>query len=177
MLCRWEAERVGLRKLGWVFIQWGGGDGERCPNFLQTFLENIDRRSCKNGSRELIPVYHNLYRKCRPSPSKVLLTLEYLEGVPSWATSSGRKEKLVRINIQKAPECLEGGNQVRPKSLPLQGMKAQSLQSLVVGRWRMSVTNLVANLWIRSRWLISATRFDKQAGVPYSRRGRTEGSY
>ncbi len=26
-----------------------------CPNFLQPFLENIDRRSCNDGSRELIP--------------------------------------------------------------------------------------------------------------------------
>ncbi len=30
-----------------------------CPNFLQPFLENIDRRSCNLGSRELIPVFHN----------------------------------------------------------------------------------------------------------------------
>ncbi len=54
-----------------------------CPNFLQPFLENIDRRSCNDGSRELIPKFHNPHRKCRPSPSAVARTLEYLEGVPS----------------------------------------------------------------------------------------------
>ncbi len=32
--------------------------------------------------------------------------------MPSYAASSGRKEKQVRINIQKALEYLEGGNEV-----------------------------------------------------------------
>ncbi len=54
-----------------------------CPNFLQPFLENIDRRSCDDGGRELIPIFHNPHRKCRPSPSAVARTLVYLEGVPS----------------------------------------------------------------------------------------------
>ncbi len=36
-----------------------------CPNFLQPFLEKIDRRSCKDGCRELIPVFHNPHRKFR----------------------------------------------------------------------------------------------------------------
>ncbi len=49
-----------------------------CPNFLQPFLEKIDGRSCNDGSRELIPVFHNPHR---PSPSAVARTLEYLEGV------------------------------------------------------------------------------------------------
>ncbi len=35
-----------------------------CPNVLQPFLESIDRRSCNDGSRELIPVIHNPHRKC-----------------------------------------------------------------------------------------------------------------
>ncbi len=30
-----------------------------CLNFIQPFLENIDRRSCNDGSRERIPVFHN----------------------------------------------------------------------------------------------------------------------
>ncbi len=41
----------------------------------------------------------------------------------------------------------------------------------------MPVTNLVANLGIRSTWLISATRFGEQAGIPYSRCGRTKAPY
>ncbi len=36
--------------------------------------------------------------------------------------------------IQKALEYLEGGNEVIPMSSPLQGMKAQSLQSLFIGQ-------------------------------------------
>ncbi len=65
--------------------------------------------------------------------AKVALTLEYQLGVSAWAASSGREKKQVRINIQEACEYLEGGNQVNPKSSPLQGMKAQPLQSLFVG--------------------------------------------
>ncbi len=38
------------------------------PSFLQSFCENIDRRSCNDGSRELIPVLHNPHQKRRPSP-------------------------------------------------------------------------------------------------------------
>ncbi len=67
-----------------------------CPKLLQPFLENNDRRSCNDGNREIIPVFHNTHRKCRPSPSAVARTLEYLEGI--------------RFNIQKTLEYLEGGN-------------------------------------------------------------------
>ncbi len=41
----------------------------------------------------------------------------------------------------------------------------------------MPVTNLVANLSILSRWLISATRFGEQAGIPYSRCDHTKAPY
>ncbi len=30
-----------------------------CPNFLQPFLENIDRRNCNDGGRELISITEN----------------------------------------------------------------------------------------------------------------------
>ncbi len=63
-----------------VSVQSMGGMGK---NFLQTFLENIDRRSSNDGSRELIPVFHNPHRKCRPPSSAVARTWEYLEEVPS----------------------------------------------------------------------------------------------
>ncbi len=77
VVCRWEGG-------GWVSIQSMGEMGKDfCPNFLQPFLENIDRRSCNDGSRELIPVFHNPHRKRRPSPSAVALILEYFEGLPS----------------------------------------------------------------------------------------------
>ncbi len=68
----------GGREKGGMSVQsmWEMGK-DFCPNFLQSFLENIDRRSCDDGSRELIPVFHNPRRKCRP-PSAVTQTLEYL---------------------------------------------------------------------------------------------------
>ncbi len=33
-----------------------------CLNFLQPFLENIDRRMCNEGSQGLIPVFHSPHR-------------------------------------------------------------------------------------------------------------------
>ncbi len=80
--------------IGWCAGGKGGGGGRSvqsmgemgkdfCSNFLQPFLENIDRRSCNDGSRELSPVFHNPHRKFRPSSSAVARILEYLEGVPS----------------------------------------------------------------------------------------------
>ncbi len=79
---------------GGVSVQPIGEKGKDfCPNFLQPFLENIDRRSCDDGSRELILVFHNPHQKSRPSPSAVARTLKYIEGVSSKAASSGRKEK------------------------------------------------------------------------------------
>ncbi len=41
----------------------------------------------------------------------------------------------------------------------------------------MPLTILVAYLSSRPKWLISAKRFGKQAGTPYSRCGRTKASY
>ncbi len=76
-------EGVGERGVG-VSVQAMGEIGKDfCPNFLQPFLENIDRRSCNGGSRELIPVFHNPHQKRQPPPSAATRTLEYLEGLPS----------------------------------------------------------------------------------------------
>ncbi len=46
------------------------------PKFLQPFRESIERRSCNDGSQELIPVFHNPHRNvvsklgvlCRRAP-------------------------------------------------------------------------------------------------------------
>ncbi len=92
----------------------------------------LGKTSVKTFS-SLIPISHNPRRKCRSSPSAVARTLKYLVEVLSWAASSRREEKQVRINFQKAREYLEGGNEVIPKLSPLQGMKAQPLQSLFAG--------------------------------------------
>ncbi len=66
---------------------------DACPNFRQPLLESFDRSGCNDGSRELIPIFHNSHRKGRPSPLGVARTLEYLEGVPSKAATSGREKK------------------------------------------------------------------------------------
>ncbi len=79
--CAGGMERVGNWEIN---VQSMGEMGKDfCPNYRQAFVENIVRRSCNDGSRELIPVFHNPHRKCRPSPSEAARTLEYLEGVPS----------------------------------------------------------------------------------------------
>ncbi len=92
--------------------------------FLQSLFEIFDRTNCDDGSRELIPIFHNPHRKGRSSASAVALTLEYLEGVPSKAAKIGREKKQVRINIQETLEYLECGNQVDPKASPLQSLFA-----------------------------------------------------
>ncbi len=62
--------------------EWGdecsvnGGDGERLLSKL--FRNNIDGRSCNNGSRQFIPVFQNPHRKCimvsvKDNPKFVLL--------------------------------------------------------------------------------------------------------
>ncbi len=58
VVCRWH----GVREKGiWeMSVQLMGEMGkEFCPYFLRPVLENIDRRSSNDGSRELIPVFHN----------------------------------------------------------------------------------------------------------------------
>ncbi len=61
VVCRWKGGGVGKWGVG-VSVQSMGEVGKGfCPNFLQPFFENIDRRSCNDGSRELIPVFHDLH--------------------------------------------------------------------------------------------------------------------
>ncbi len=55
-----------------------------CQNLLQPFLENIDGRSCNDGSLELIPVFYNSHWKSRPSPSAMALTIKYLVRHLKW---------------------------------------------------------------------------------------------
>ncbi len=68
--------------MGGVQVGRGGGVGENggmsvqsmwemgkdfCTNFLQSFLENIDRRSCNDGSWKLIPIFQYL----KPGPQSI----------------------------------------------------------------------------------------------------------
>ncbi len=70
------------------------------PHFLQPLPENVDRRSYNDGSRKLIPLFHDPHRKGRSSPPVVTPTLEYLLGLSSKAASSGREKKQTWIHIQ-----------------------------------------------------------------------------
>ncbi len=48
------------REKGGMSVQSMGEVGKDfCPNFLQSFLENIDRRSCDVGGWQLIPIFNN----------------------------------------------------------------------------------------------------------------------
>ncbi len=97
------------------------------PNFLHPLLDTFHKRSCNDGSRELIIIIHNPHRKGWPSPSAVVRTLEYLLVVPSKAALSGRMKKHVRSGVQETREHLECGHQVGPKSSPLLRMKTPTL--------------------------------------------------
>ncbi len=59
-----QLEGGGLRDWG-EMISVNGQDGERLNflNFLPPLFESFDRRSCSDGSRELIPIFHNHHRK------------------------------------------------------------------------------------------------------------------
>ncbi len=76
--------------------------------FVETlpFLENIDKRSCYDGSRELILAFLNPHRKGRPPYGDG----SYL-AVPCRGALLGhvewKGEKKVRINVQYAPEYIE----------------------------------------------------------------------
>ncbi len=70
-MCRWEGGG-GREKGDGGECSVNGGDGEK------PFFENIDRRNCNDGSRELIPVFHNPHRKRRPSPSAVAMTHRFM---------------------------------------------------------------------------------------------------
>ncbi len=96
---------------------------------VQNLPNLLHRRSRNDASRELIPVLHNSHLKGRPSPPAVALILE----CPLRPRRVGGRKKQVRIHNKQTREYIECGNQVSPKSSSLQGMKAQSLQSLFAG--------------------------------------------
>ncbi len=115
MVCRWDGE--GSREIGEMNVQsMREMYKDFCPNVLQTFLENIDRRTCSNGSLDLIPVFQNTHRNGRPSPSAMAGILEYLVGVPSKATSSGNEKKQSEI-VAAAVSLRRGGDECQLPTL------------------------------------------------------------
>ncbi len=69
---------------------------EFCPNSLQLFLENIDRRGRDGGSQN----FTTLAEKDDPLLRRRLL----LYGVLSQAASSEREKEQVRFHVQKTRE-------------------------------------------------------------------------
>ncbi len=116
--------------LGLGFSQWGQWGKTSVQTFSSRSLKTLTEGAATTGA------YSNI---SQPSPKMSTLSFgggSHL-GVPCRAALLSRFEqeggkKQVRIDIQTALEYLEGGNQVIPKSSPLQGLKAQSLQSLFV---------------------------------------------
>ncbi len=114
--------------MGGEQVGWGGGRemGDGCPfnggdfgkisvgTFSNPFLKILTEGVVSTEAGSLFQYFTNLTENVYNTPSA------------GW-------RKKVRINIQKAREYLEGGNQVSSKSSPLQGMKAQPLPSLSVG--------------------------------------------
>ncbi len=51
--------QVGWVEGGFANMEINGGDEISAQTFFDPFFENIDRRSCNDGNRELIPVFDN----------------------------------------------------------------------------------------------------------------------
>ncbi len=60
-----------------------GEGGKFLLKFYSHFPENIFKRTRNDVSRELISVFNNSHRKCRPANPSVARTLEHLVGVSS----------------------------------------------------------------------------------------------
>ncbi len=132
--------------MGGEQVGWGGGRemGDGCPfnggdfgkisvgTFSNPFLKILTEGLVSTEVRSLFQYFTNLTENDYPLLRRWLAPWSTLKGCPLRPRRAGWR-KLVCINIQKAREYLEGGNQVSSKSSPLQGMKAQPLQSLFVG--------------------------------------------
>ncbi len=117
-------------------------------------------------SKNLHSFWVYIYGICCPAPPCLMSSV----GVPSKVASSGREKKNKLGSTSK--------RHVNILNAVIRSARIHSLCSLSSeGRWRMPLTNLVANLWIPSKWLIPATSFGEQTGIPYSGCGRTKASY
>ncbi len=64
--------------MGGVQVGRGVGGGRQKGGGVSE-LENTDRMNCNDGSRELIPVFHDPQQNCRPPPSAVDALLGHVE--------------------------------------------------------------------------------------------------
>ncbi len=91
-------------------------------------------------------------------------------GVPCKVALLGRVKR--KGGKTSSDQCPKGNMNIFKAIIRSARIRCRSRSSK--GSCRMPVTNLVTNLWILFRWLISATRFCEQAGIPYSGCGRTK---
>ncbi len=82
VVCKWDGGEVrgqSMGEMGKTSVQ------TYSSRFLKTLTEGAvtTEAGCLFQNFQLIPIFHNPHRKCRPSPSEAARTLEYLEGVPS----------------------------------------------------------------------------------------------
>ncbi len=66
-----------------LVVSYGEMEKGVCPNLLQPFIENIDKRSHSDMSRKLIPIFHGPPWKDKSSHPAMAPTLKYLVGVPT----------------------------------------------------------------------------------------------
>ncbi len=92
-----------------------GGVQTSVQTFFNLFLKSLTEGAVTTETGSLFQYFTTLIENSDP----LLRTLEYLVGVPSKAVPSMREKKQVWVNIQKALEYLECGNQVSPKSSSL----------------------------------------------------------
>ncbi len=85
------------------------------PIFFQPFLENIDRRSCNDGSRELIAVFHNpqwntdplLRRWLLPKPNITMALRSVPYSMPLKLYSFGFSTFLSRLKFHWANKTIK----------------------------------------------------------------------
>ncbi len=107
--------------------------GDSVQTFSNLFLKTLAEGAATAEAGSLFQYFTTLTENADPLLRRLRATLNCPVGMSSLAASSGREGKPIRVNNQNARGYPEGGNQVSPKSSPLQGMKAQPLQSLFVG--------------------------------------------
>ncbi len=163
--------QVGRWVGGWVFSQWLRWGKSSVQTSSNRFLKTLTEGAVTTEAGSLFQYFTTLTENADLLLRRLLVPWSTLK-----ATSGGRKNKFGLIskrplNILKA---VMRSSRSRRRCKEWRPVAAIPLRR---GGWRMPVTNLGANLWIRSRWLMSATRFGEQAGIPYSRCGRTKAPY
>ncbi len=153
-----------------------GGDVEKLlsKDFSKSYLKTMTEGAVTMEVGSLFQYFTTLTENADPLLRRWLAPWSALKGCPLRPRRvGGRKNKFGSVfkrplNILKAIMRSSRSRRRCKKWRP-------SRCSLsLYGRWRMPGTNRVAYLWIRSRWLISATRFGEKADIPYSRCGRTK---